>query len=94
MSEELKRLKKIKERNYFDGDHYVSRESVDKAIQKEKDKIAKSINALAWLLVMFIIGPLALMQLGISPDYAFGACLTIGGIIACIILPKITGRHY
>ena len=94
----IKKIKKLRKLNTlkFEKESKLNtqgytQESLESEIKILKEKIKKNLNDLGWLIVLIIILPLALMQIGLSLEAAFLVSYLGGGLLYFILDKTMEG---
>ncbi len=92
MFKDLKKLKKLSELDDFELKiNGYTRDILEEKLEQEKRNITKNLNYIGWILVVFFVFPLALMQLGMTMESAeMTSWLALGFVLW--ILSRITGK--
>ena len=84
---ELKKLNRLRFENTLNkgksqlNTQGCTQEALESEIRTLKEKIEKDLNGMGWLIVLIIILPLALMQIGLSLEIAFLVSYLGGGLL-------------
>lgn len=93
MIKKIRKIRKLNNLKFLEESQLniqgYSQSSLENEIKMLKEKIEKDLNAMGWLIVLMIVLPLALIQIGLSPQSAFPVSYLGGGLLYFILVKII-----